>query len=301
MRSLNQASGFAYAVLGAVCFSFKAIFVKLAYRYGVDAETLLALRMGYALPFFIVMAISVSRSDPRRLSARDISMLLVLGIIGYYLSSYLDFLGLRYITAALERLILFIYPTLVVLLSAAFLGKPVRPAMYPPMLLCYVGIALAVSHDLNLAHAGSNVALGSMLVFGSTLLYALYLLLSGEEVHRLGATRVASFGTIVACICSLAQFVAMRPAASLIQPWQVHGLGLAMAVLSTVMPIWLVSVAMRRIGAGPTSMIGTLGPVLTILFGWVFLGESLGAIQIFGAILVIGGVLLISRQKPSGR
>lgn len=296
MRAL-QASGFAFAVLGAVCFSFKAIFVKLAYRYGVDAETLLALRMGYALPFFIAMGISVSQREPRQLSRRDLGMLLVLGLTGYYLASYLDFLGLRYITAALERLILFIYPTLVVVLSAVFLKKPLSRALYLPMGLCYLGIALAVGHDLDLAHAGSNVLLGCALVFGSTLSYAIYLMLSGEEVQTLGATRVAAFASSIACLLSLAQFAVMRPLANLAQPWQVHALGLAMALVSTVLPIWLIAVAMRRIGAGPTSMIGTLGPVLTILFGWVFLGESLGAIQLVGAALVMTGVLLIGRKK----
>ncbi|MDP5238635.1 DMT family transporter [Uliginosibacterium sp. 31-16] len=297
MRGLGQVSGFAFAVLGAVCFSFKAIFVKLAYRYGVDAETLLALRMGYALPFFIAMGFSISYREPRTLSRRDLLMLLVLGVTGYYLASYLDFLGLRYVTAALERLILFIYPTLVVILSAVFLGKRVTRAMYLPMLLCYIGIALAVSHDLDLTQAGSNVALGCLLVFGSTLSYAIYLMLSGEEVKTLGATRVAAFATSVACVLSLLQFVVMRPLASLAQPWQVHALALAMALLSTVLPIWLIAVAMRRIGASATSMIGTLGPVLTILFGWAFLGESLGTIQLFGAALVIAGVVLIGRAK----
>jgi drug/metabolite transporter (DMT)-like permease len=297
MLRLTQASGFAFAVLGAVCFSFKAIFVKLAYRYGVDAETLLALRMGYALPFFIAMGISVSRREPRPLSRRDLGMLGVLGLTGYYLASYLDFLGLHYITAALERLILFIYPTLVVILSAVFLKKPLARALYLPMGLCYLGIALAVGHDLDPAHAGSNVLLGCALVFGSTLSYALYLMLSGEEVKTLGATRVAAFASTIACLLSLAQFAVMRPLANLIQPWQVHALGLAMALVSTVLPIWLIAVAMRRIGAGPTSMIGTLGPVLTILFGWIFLGESLGTIQLVGATLVITGVLLIGRKK----
>lgn len=299
MQRFAQASGFALAVLGAVCFSFKAIFVKLAYRYGVDAETLLALRMGYALPFFIAMGLSVSRREPRTLSRRDWGMLLLLGFTGYYLASYLDFLGLRYITAALERLILFIYPTLVVILSALFLKKPLTRALYLPMGLCYLGIALAVGHDLDPSRAGSNVLLGSLLVFGSTLSYALYLMLSGEEVHTLGATRVAAFASTIACALSLAQFALLRPLTSLVQPWQVHALGLAMALVSTVLPIWLIAVAMRRIGAGPTSMIGTLGPVLTILFGWIFLGESLGAIQLFGAALVIAGVVLIGRRKAA--
>lgn len=283
-------------MLGAVFFAFKAIFVKLAYRYGVDPETLLALRMGYALPFFVAMGIQVSLREPRRLSARDLAMLTLLGITGYYLASYLDFLGLRYITAALERLILFVYPTLVVVLSALFLGKPLSRRLALPMLMSYIGIVLAVSHDFTLQQSGSHVALGCLLVFGSTLSYTVYLMLSGEEVVRLGAMRVTAFATGIACVLSVAQFLMVRPLGSLAQPWQVHALGLAMAVLSTVLPVWMVAEAMRRIGAGRTSLVGSLGPVLTMLFGCAFLGESLGTLQIVGATFVIGGVVLISRS-----
>jgi drug/metabolite transporter (DMT)-like permease len=297
MPARQTSSGVTFAILGAGLFAFKAIFVKLAYRYGVDAETLLALRMGYALPFFVAMGISVSRSQPMALTARDWAMLVLLGVLGYYLASYLDFLGLRYVTAALERLILFIYPTLVLVLSAIFFKKPITRQAVIPMVLCYLGIVLAVSHDFSVG--GENVLHGGLLVFGSTLSYALYLMLSGEEVHRLGSTRVAAFATGIACLCSLAQFAAMRPLGALAQPWQVHALALAMAVLSTVLPIWLIAEAMRRIGAGPTSMIGTLGPVLTIFFGWLFLGESLGAMQMAGAVLVIGGVTLVAKMKQT--
>lgn len=292
----GRGTGLLFAVLGAVGFSFKAILVKLAYRYPVDAETLLALRMGFSLPFFIAMGIVADRRASHRLDGRDWLWMAGLGFTGYYLASYLDFLGLRYITAALERLILFLYPTLVIVLSAIFLGKPIGKRALAALALCYVGIGLAVGHDLRIAGEAGEVALGSLLVFGSALSYALYLMGNGEVVGRLGAMRVTAFATTIACVLCIGQFLLLRPVSALDQPWQVYALGLAMAVFSTVAPVWLVSEAIRRLGAGPVSLTGTLGPVITIFLGWLMLGETIGAGQIGGAALVIVGVLVMARR-----
>jgi len=294
MTTRFRAFGVACAVAGAALFAMKAIFVKLAYRYGVDAETLLALRMGYALPFFLAMGVAVARRQPMRLTVRDGGLLAAMGALGYYVASYLDFLGLRYIPAALERLILFLYPTLVVVLSAARAKTPIPRRVVVPMALTYLGIALAVGPGLS--SGGRDVLRGGLLVFGSTVSYAVYLFLSGEVVKRLGSTRVVAYATTVACLCAVGQLLMLRPLATLVRPWPVHALAFVMALFSTVLPIWLTTEAMRRIGAGSTSMIGTLGPVLTIFFGWVFLGEGLGPLQALGAAFVIGGVTLVARS-----
>lgn len=292
----GHAAGLFYAVFGAVGFSFKAILIKLAYRYGIDAETLLALRMGMALPFFLVMGLMAERRAAAPMSARDWGWMLALGCFGYYLASYLDFLGLRYISAGLERLILFAYPTLVVVLSACFLRKPITRRIAGALLLCYAGIGLAVAHDLRLAGAGGEVLLGCALVFASALSYALYLIGNGEVVGRLGAMRVTAFATAVACVLSVAQFAVLRPWSALVQPWQVYALAAAMALFSTVLPVWMLSEAIRRLGAGPVSLTGTLGPVLTILLGWLVLGEHLGPAEVVGAVLVTAGVLITARR-----
>lgn len=290
--------GIAFAVLGALGFSFKAILVKLAYRHGVDAETLLALRMAFSLPLFAAMGALASRRAGTALAGRDWAWLAALGFLGYYLASYLDFLGLDHISAALERLILFTYPTLVIVLSAVFLAKPVGARTLWALLLCYAGIALAVGHDLKLAEAGRDVALGSALVFGSALSYALYLMGNGQVVGRLGAARLTAYASIVACAFSLAQFFLLRPARLLFeQAWQVHGLALAMAVFSTVAPVWLVSEAIRRLGAGPVSLTGSLGPAITILLGWLLLDEAIGLAQLAGTAMVVGGVVVMARQR----
>lgn len=294
----SSSAGLGFAVLGAVGFSFKAILVKLAYRHGVDAETLLALRMAFSLPFFLVMGVFASRSSARPLTGSDWGWMAGLGFFGYYLASYLDFLGLDYISAALERLILFSYPTIVIVLSALFLGKRITARTVLALATCYLGIGFAVGHDLKLSGEFGDVVLGSVLVFGSAVAYALYLMGNGQVVGRLGSARVTAYASTFACVFSLAQFFAMRPLETLFsQPWQVYGLSLAMALFSTVAPVWLVSEAIRRLGAGPVSLTGTLGPAITILLGWLMLDEAIGFAQLAGTVLVVAGVLVMARQR----
>jgi len=288
--------GLLFAGLAAIGFSGKAILVKLAYRYGTDAETLLALRMAFSLPFFIAMAWFSTRRASTALTLRDGVWLFGLGLFGYYLASYLDFLGLHYISAGLERLILFVYPTLVVLLSALFLGQPLTRRILGALALCYAGITLAVAHDLRLAGSARDIALGGGLVFGSALAYALYLLGNGKVVGRLGAGRVTAFASIVACLLALGQFLLLRPFAALAQPWPVYALALTMALFATVLPVWLVSEAIRRLGAGPVALTGSLGPVVTLLLGWLLLDETIGGAQLAGAALVIAGVTIMTRR-----
>jgi len=288
--------GLLCAVLAAVGFSFKAILVKLAYQYGVDAETLLALRMTFSLPFFMIMGWMSTRRASTALTLRDRAWLCGLGLFGYYLASYLDFLGLYYISAALERLILFVYPTLVVILSALFFGQPITQRMLCALALCYAGIALAVAHDLHMAGLARDILIGSALVFGSALSYALYLLGNGVVVGRVGVARVTAFASIVACVLAIGQFLLMRPITALVQPWPVYALALAMALFSTVLPVWLVSEAIRRLGAGPVALTGSLGPMVTLLLAWLLLDEALGMAQLAGAALVIIGVTVMARR-----
>jgi drug/metabolite transporter (DMT)-like permease len=292
----SRSTGLAAAVLGAAGFSIKAIFVKAAFRYGVDAETLLALRMLYSLPLFLLMGLAATRSAAAPISATDWRALALLGVLGYYLASYLDFLGLQYISAALERMILFSYPTMVVLFTAWRQRTAPSRSTWVALLLCYAGVGLVVAHDLRLG--GREIVVGSALVLASAVSYAIYLLRAGPLLLRLGAARVAAWGTTIACLLALAQFVLLRPVATIVaQPWQVQCLGLAMAVFATVLPVWFVSVAMRQLGPGPTAMIGSLGPVITLLLAWLLLGESLGAFQMAGAALVVYGVRIVARAE----
>ncbi len=292
----TERTGIAMAVLAAFGFSFKAIFVKLAYAVApVDAITLLALRMGFSLPVVLGVALWIGRDAPP-LARRDWGILVALGLLGYYGSSILDFVGLQYISAALERLILFVYPTLTVLIGVFFMGKRLERRQVAALALSYAGIGLAFAHDLKIAGDARAVWLGAAFVFGSALTYALYSAGTELAVRRLGAIRFAALAIIVSTVATQLHFVVSQPLSALAQPLSVYLYGAGMAIFSTVLPVFWQSVAIRRIGAARAVLIGTLGPVLTIFFGWVLLDEAISLQQMAGAALVLGGVLMVTRR-----
>lgn len=284
--------GVVFALLAAVGFSAKAILVKLAYLDSVDAITLLALRMVFSVPFFIGVAIWARLHHAEPLNTHDRLLVLGLGLIGYYCSSFLDFLGLQYISAGLERLILFLYPTMTVILTALIYKRAIGRKVIAAMALCYAGIALVFLHDVG-AKEGS-VVLGASLVFASTLSYSIYLVGAGHAIARIGTMRFTAYAMVVASAASLLQFGVMRPLSALDLPLRVYELSIAMAIFSTVLPVFLLSFAIRRIGSGSASLIGSIGPVSTIYMAYAILGESISLLQIAGSSLVLCGVLMIS-------
>ena len=291
-------AGLALAVLGAVGFSGKAIIVKLAYRHGVDAVTRLMLRMAFALPLFVALAWWAGRGRPA-LTARDWRVVALLGFLGYYLASFLDFAGLQHVTASLERLILYLNPTLVLLLGWLLHRQRVSAGQLRALALSYAGIVVTFGHELRVE--GGHVALGAALVFGSALSYALYLVLSGQEVRRLGALRLTGLASTVACVLCLLQFLLLRPVDTL---WTlappVWGLSVLNATLCTVVPVVMVMMAVERIGASAAAQAGMIGPVTTVLLGIVLLGEPLTPWVVAGTVLVLAGVGLLARQRPAG-
>lgn len=292
-----------FAVLGVLGFSFKAILIKLAYAWAtVDPVALLTLRMVYSAPFFVVMAWWAGRAAAP-IAARDWRLLVGLGFIGYYLSSLLDFLGLQYVTASLERLVLFLYPTIVVVLSALFLAQPVTRRAAAALALSYAGIALAVWHDVRISGDSSSIALGSALVFGSALGYAIYLVAAGGVIARLGSSRFIAWAMLASTVFIVIQFLATRPLSELALPGSVHALAIAMALFCTVLPTWMIAESVRRIGASTASLVGSLGPVFTIGFGAMLLGEPVNLLQLVGVAFVLAGVILVSRHagKPRAR
>ena len=291
--------GIALAVLAALGFSFKAIFVKLAYAAAaVDAVTLLTLRMTFALPIALWASLWLCRAAPP-LSRNDWGLLLVLGVLGYYGASILDFIGLQYISAALERLILFIYPTLTVLIGVLFMGKALEKRQVAALALSYAGIGLAFAHDLQVTDDMHAVLLGGAFIFGSALSYALYSAGAEVAIRRLGTLRFAALAIIVSTFATQLHFVLTQPFTALAQPLEVYAYAAAMALFSTVLPVFWQSAAVQRIGAARTVLIGTLGPMLTIFFAWLLLTEPVSIAQLLGAGLVLAGVLLVSRrQRP---
>lgn len=295
----SESLGVALAISAAFGFSFKAIFVKLAYAVpqavAVDAITLLALRMSFALPFFAVIAVRASRAAPA-LSRRDWLTLAALGLLGYYGASVFDFIGLSYISAGLERLILFTYPTLTVMIGVLFMGKTLQQREIAALLLSYVGIGLVFFHDLEFSGEPRSVLIGSAFVFASSLSYAFYLAGSGAMIQRLGSVRFTALAMLVSVLAIELHLVVTQPLSALAQPLPIYAYAAAMALLSTVLPVFLQSAAIRRIGAAKSVMIGTLGPMLTIVFAWWLLDEPLSLTQLSGAALVLAGVWLVSRR-----
>jgi drug/metabolite transporter (DMT)-like permease len=285
--------------VGVLGLSFKAILVKLAYQQGfVDPTTLLALRMLYSAPLFGAMAWWAGRQPGTApLTRQDWLALAGLGFIGYYLSSLLDFVGLQYIGVSLERLILFIYPTIVVLLSALLLWRPLTRRALGALVLCYAGIALAFWHDVRVTGDRAGTLLGGALVFASAFTYATYLVGASRYIARLGSLRFVAFAMLVSTVFILMQFVATRPLQVLGAPAPIQCISVAMALFSTVPPTWLVAESIRRLGANTASLIGSMGPVFTIGLGVLILDEQVNALQLVGAALVLAGVALVTLRR----
>ena len=290
--SKTRASGLLLALLGAIAFSGKAIIVKLAYRHGVDAVTLLMYRMLFALPIFVAMAWWASRGQPA-LARKDGWGVLGLGFSGYYLASFLDFAGLAYISASLERLILYLNPTIVLLLGWAVYGRGIRWGQALGMAISYCGVVLVFGQEVQLQ--GAHTAWGAALVLGSAISYAIYLVYSGEMVKRLGSLRLVGLATSVACVLCLLQFALLRPlSAALVAP-EVLWLSVLNALLCTAAPVLMVMMAIERIGASAASQVGMVGPMSTILMGVWLLGEPFTAWVAAGTVLVIAGIFVFTR------
>ena len=289
--------GILLALSGAIAFSGKAIIVKLSYRYGVDAVTVITYRMLFALPFFIAMTWWASQQPHARahpLDRRDLLAIAGLGFLGYYLASFLDFLGLQTITASLERLILYLNPTLVMLLSALLYQHRILARRALAMAISYAGVMVVFGHEVSFS--GNGVVVGSAFVFASALSYALYLMFSGQMVKRIGALRLVGMASIVACVCCLLQFVILRPwSAVWVQP-QVLTLALMNATVCTVAPVVCIMMAIERIGAALTSQVGMVGPISTLTLGVWVLGEPVNGWIGMGTLLVLAGVYMASQS-----
>lgn len=300
----NIAVGVLLACLGAIAFSGKAIIVKLAYRYQVDAVTLIMYRMVFALPLFVGMAWWGTYRHGGRgraaLTRRDLYGIFGLGFSGYYLASFLDFAGLQYISASLERLILYITPTLVMVMGWVLYGRSIRRAQIWGIGLSYLGVVLVFGHEVSLE--GGGVAFGALLVFLSAVSYAIYFSYSGELVQRLGSLKLVGLATTVACLLCILQFALLRPLswnAIQVAP-EVIWLSLLNATACTAVPVLLVMMGIERIGAGAAAQVGMVGPMSTILMGVWILGEPFTMWVGLGTVLVIAGILVFS-QSGIGR
>lgn len=288
-------NGLLLGALGSVLFSAKAIVIKLAYRYGTDATTLIGLRMLFAAPLFAIVALLVERRSPMRWLRGDVVKVIGLGLVGYYASSYLDFLGLRDVSAGLERLILYLSPTIVLLLSRVLFGRHIGRMQWAALAVCYVGTLVVFAVDLRVQ--GPDVRRGSLFVLTSAVTYSVYLVSAGEMVKRLGSLRLTAWASLAASVACIAQALLLTGDSMWLQPAPVYALSVFNSVLCTFLPLFLMMMSIERLGAGLGAQIGMIGPASTIVLGAIFLGEPVTALQLTGTTIVLGGALLLTRVR----
>ncbi len=290
-------SGVVLAILGIVLFSAKAILVKLAYQYNVTSIHLLLFRMLFSAPIYLLIAFYVKPLNPSAIKKVDYVWIVFFGFIGYYLASYFDFVGLQYIKAGLERIILFVYPTLVLLISRIFLKTSITLKQLIAILITYIGVIITFWGEVQFE--GEYVLWGGFLIFLSALTYASYLVGSGWLIPKFGAVAFTAYAMLVSTVCIVLHYLIVDRTDFLVYSTEVHILGLLMAIFSTVIPSFLVSFAIKKMGASNFSILGSIGPISTIILAYLVLDEKLTIIQLVGTVVVIIGVGVISMKKKA--
>lgn len=292
-RSSVLGSGILLAIIGVVLFSAKAVMVKMAYKYEIDHLTLLLFRMVFTLPFYLLIAFWKKPLHPKKIVKKDYLWIVFFGFIGYYLASLFDFMGLQYLKAGLERIILFIYPTMVVLLSWLIFKKGITKLQITAIIITYAGVLITFWNEVGVE--GESIALGAFLIFLSAMTYASYLVGSGWLIPKFGALQFTSYAMIVSTVYIIIHYLFINGFSLMAYQTEVYILGIAMAIFSTLIPSFLVSEAINRLGASTFSIFGSLGPVSTIILAFFFLGEQVSFIQVIGMLVVIAGVMLVSK------
>ncbi len=297
-----SSTGIVLAIIGVILFSAKAVLVKLAYNYNISSEHLLLFRMLFSLPFYLGIVFFNTSSNPQQVGAKDYLWVLFFGFVGYYLASYFDFLGLQYIKAGLERIILFLYPTLVIIISRVFFKKYISSKQLLAILLTYIGVFITFWGELKFEGSSNELILGVSLVFLSALTYAIYLVGSGWLIPKFGVIRFTSLAMIVSSLCIIIQYLIVDRGNIIDYPLELYLICIAMAIFSTIIPSYLVSAAIERLGASNFSIIASLGPFSTIILAYFILSERLSLLQIVGAGVVIFGIYIVSgKNKRNGK
>ncbi len=289
------------ASLGAILFAAKAIVVKFSYQYGATADVVLTLRMVFSLPiFWLAVWWNRRATSPQPLIRKDVIKVCAIGLLGYFLSSYLDFLGLHYISAGLERVILYLTPAIVLVLSKFFLKKEIDRRQYWAMVVAYLGIVMVFMHDIEL-NDHSAVVLGSVLVFLAAVVYSVYLIFAGELVGRVGSIRLVALASASATVATCIQSLVLGADQLFLQQPEVYYFALINALFCTFMPMLFIMMAVNRIGSSLTAQAGTIGPVGTAFLGWYFLSEPVSTLQLAGIVVVLIGIaiLLSIGNKPN--
>mgnify|MGYP006394038881 CR=1 FL=1 len=293
-------AGFAVTFIGAILFSTKAVIVKKAFAdIKVDALSLLAVRMICAVPFYLIVAFyKTNQEENKKLTGKQWWFLIILGLSGYYLSSLLDFVGLQYISAGLERLILFLYPTITMLITTLVFKQKASTIQKMALLLTYAGTAVAFYGELKLDTGNTNFYYGSLLIFLCAITYGFFVAGSGQLIPQIGATKFTAYAMTVAAVGVLLHF-AINGNFTVIESGNTKFwlYGILIAVVATVIPSFLISAGLKKMGSNNVAIVSSIGPVSTIIQAHFILGEQIFTAQIIGTILVIAGVVMIGWKR----
>ncbi|MEN9448338.1 MAG: hypothetical protein RJA25_1628 [Bacteroidota bacterium] len=290
----NFYKGVIYILIGAICFSTKGIFAKLAFRYGVDGLQILTLRMLFALPFYVIILLKEYQKKQTKIDSKDKINIITLGLIGYYLAALFDFLGLQYVSASLERNIIFTYPTFVLIMSKIFFKRKIYSIQVLAVIICYIGIILAFYSD-RAFYASASLIKGTIFVLISSITYALYLVKSDDLIKNVGTIRFTCISMIVSCIAVLVHYIIVHGFNIFSFPYQVYLIGLGVAIISTVLPSFLMTAGISFVGSSNMAIIASVGPIATIFLASIILQEHVSALHIIGTLFVLLGVLMISK------
>jgi drug/metabolite transporter (DMT)-like permease len=289
-------AGFIVTFLGAILFSTKAVIVKKAFAdIKVDALSLLAVRMLFSLPFYLLIGFyKTNQQQNVKLTAKQWWFLLLLGLMGYYVSSFLDFVGLQYISAGLERLILFLYPTITVLITTFFYRQKISTIQKIALAVTYAGIAIAFVGELRIDTGNPDFYIGSLLIFLCAITYGFFVAGSGQLIPQIGATKFTAYAMTVASLAVLLHYIVNGNFIVLQQHNDRFWLyGVLLAIVATVIPTFLISLGLKKMGSNNVAIISSIGPVSTIIQAHFILGEKIYTSQIVGTLLVIAGVVMI--------
>lgn len=290
----NFYKGVIYILIGAICFSTKGIFAKLAFRYGVDGLQILTLRMLFALPFYVIILLKEYQKKQTKIDSKDKINIITLGLIGYYLAALFDFLGLQYVSASLERNIIFTYPTFVLIMSKIFFKRKIYSIQVLAVIICYIGIILAFYSD-RAFYASASLIKGTIFVLISSITYALYLVKSDDLIKNVGTIRFTCISMIVSCIAVLVHYIIVHGFNIFSFPYQVYLIGLGVAIISTVLPSFLMTAGISFVGSSNMAIIASVGPIATIFLASIILQEHVSVLHIIGTLFVLLGVLMISK------
>jgi drug/metabolite transporter (DMT)-like permease len=294
---------FAIAALCSLLFCSKGVFVKLALAQGATPTLILALRMGFALPFFVAAALWTSHGKAAPITGRQLLKLIGLGFVGYYISALVNFAGLQYVSVGLERIILYTYPSLVILGGVLFFRKKLSLGMVAACLIGYAGVCIGFLGEIHGPGSFHDLVLGTALVALSALTYATFILLVGPMIAEIGAIRFTAYVVGISCVMVMIHYALTEPLGQLFrQGPAVYGYATILAIAGTVLPSFLMGIGIRRAGAQRFAIIGTTGPIGTLVLAALLLGEKVHFLQAAGLFLSLAGgamVSLLKEEKPA--